>query len=114
VIEADYWLRLEYRVCRELAGMEDKALRWLWCDGFIPEQYWLDEATPQITGHAWIGTGPRGQERWKFTLLLQQTVRTREEISWSALLPPEDVTGWLGVDPDHRRIRITPSRAVEA
>jgi hypothetical protein len=93
--------------------MEDKALRSLWCDGFIPEVYWLDEPTPQITGHAWICTGPK-QDRWKFTLLLHQAVRTREEISWSALLPPDDVTGWLGVDLDHRRIRITPPQAVEA
>jgi hypothetical protein len=104
VTEADYWLRLEYRVCRELAGMEDKALRFLWCDGFIPEQYLLDEPTPRITGHAWIGNGPRKQDRWKFTLFLDQAVCNRDEISWSALLPPDDVTGWLGVDLDHRQI----------
>jgi hypothetical protein len=112
--EEDYWLRLEYRVCRELAGMEDNALRFLWCDGFIPEMYFLDDPTPQITGHAWVGNGPRRQEQWKFTLLLHHAVRTHEEITWGALLPPDDVTGWLGVDLDHHHIRITPRRSGQA
>jgi hypothetical protein len=112
--EADYWPRLEFRVCRELAGMEDKALRFLWCDGFIPEQYLLDDPTPRITGRAWIGTGPRRQEQWEFTLFLSDVARTDEDISWSTLLPPDVVTGWLGVDLDGRQIRITPSRGVTA
>ena len=59
--EADYWLRLEFRVCRELAGMEDKALRSLWCDGFIPEVYWLDQSS-SISRRSLSRRSPCGRE----------------------------------------------------
>ena len=36
--EADYWVSLEFRVCREFAGMPEKLLRGLWCDGFVPDR----------------------------------------------------------------------------
>jgi prolyl-tRNA editing enzyme YbaK/EbsC (Cys-tRNA(Pro) deacylase) len=39
--EGGYWARLEYRVCREFAGMKDRGLRHLWCDGLVPERYLL-------------------------------------------------------------------------
>jgi hypothetical protein len=94
--------------------MEDKALRFLWCDGFIPEQYLLENPTPRITGRAWIGIGRRKQDRWEFSLFLDQATLTREDISWSGLLPPDEVTGWLGVDLDGRRLLVTPSRAIAA
>lgn len=106
--EVDYWPRLEFRVCRELAGMEDKALRSLWCDGFIPEDYVFDDAAPRIAGRAWICRGPQ-QDPWEFTLLLDQAVRAREDVHWEALLPPDEVTGWLDVDLLGRRIRIGPT-----
>ena len=48
--EADYWVSLAFHVCREIEGMEDRALRSLWCDGFIPEQHLLDDPTPRVTG----------------------------------------------------------------
>jgi hypothetical protein len=90
--------------------MEDRAIRSLWCDGFIPRQYLLDDPTPRVTGSAWIGFGPRKQERWEFTLFLHQPARAREAIPWGALFPSDEVTGWLGVDLEGRRLRITPSR----
>ena len=109
VTEADYWPRLEFRVCRELAGMEESALRFLWCDGFIPEQYLLDDPTPRITGRAWICNGPK-QEQWEFTLVFPEAVQTVQDISWAALLPSEEATGWLGVDRDGRQIVIVPRK----
>ncbi len=36
--ESDFWTHLEFRLCREFAGLPDNHLRSLWCDGFIPEQ----------------------------------------------------------------------------
>ncbi len=92
--------------------MEDKTLRSLWCDGFVPERFLLDDPIPQITGRAWIATGPRKQDRWEFTLLLDATTRAREDIPWGSLLPSEDLTGWLAVDLDVRRIVINPLRTV--
>ena len=34
--ETEYLKRLEYRLCREFEGMGGPALRFLWCDGFMP------------------------------------------------------------------------------
>ena len=37
--EHEYFGHLEMRVSRELAGMRQKELRYLWCDGFIPDEF---------------------------------------------------------------------------
>jgi len=112
VDERDYWARLEYRVCSELDGLRHTAARPYWCDGFVPSRYILDGPSPRVLGHAWMGIGSRYQERWAFTLLLDRPVRSAEEVDWSALLPPEDVTRWLTVDPGRKQLVIEPSAAV--
>jgi hypothetical protein len=109
--EADYWVSLEYRVCREFAGMAERRLRWLWCDGFIPQQYLISEETPRVVGRAWIGDGP-SQHEWEFTLFLPHPAGSRDEIDWASLLPPEDVTRWLAVDLANKRIQVEPLAAV--
>ncbi len=109
--EADYWVNLEYRVCREFAGMSENHLRYLWCDGFIPEQYLLDDPTPRITGRVWICNGPR-QVEWEFTLFLPHSVGPRDQIAWASLLPTENATRWLALDQRGKRIQIEPSAAV--
>jgi hypothetical protein len=111
VTETDYWEHLEYRVCREFEGMEDRALRFFWCDGFIPQEYLVDDPSPRITGLAWIGSVPR-QEQWAFELVLPNTVRSLEHVPWHTLLPAEDVTDWLSIDLEKRQIRIVPSVGV--
>jgi hypothetical protein len=111
--ESDYWVHLEYRVCREFAGMPENHLRFLWCDGFIPQQYLFDGPSPRITGRAWICNGPR-QDQWAFTLFLNHPVASRSEIDWPSLLPREDVTRWLAVDPPGKRIQIEPLAAATA
>ena len=35
--EDEFWARLEYRVCVELRRSQDQEIRYLWCDGFLPE-----------------------------------------------------------------------------
>ena len=109
--EADYWASLEYRVCREFAGMPTRQLQYLWCDGFIPSDYILDDPMPRITGRAWICNGPR-QAEWRFTLLLPVTFGSRDGIDWAAFLPAEGVTGWLSLDEAERYIEIEPAVAV--
>jgi hypothetical protein len=111
VDEGDYWVSLEYRICREFAGMSERRLRYLWCDGFIPGEYLLDDPRPRITGRVWIGNGPQ-QAEWAFTLLLPGSYRSREAIDWASRLPPEDVTRWLALDEAGRRIEIEPAVAV--
>jgi hypothetical protein len=109
--ERDFWPSLEYRVCREFAGMQDWTLRHLWCDGFIPERYVLGSSEPRITGRAWICHGTR-QEEWKFTLFLPHSVATRQEIEWASLLPPENRTRWLSLARAGKHIEIDPTVAV--
>ncbi len=109
--EADYWLSLEYRVSHEFAGMAENHLRFLWCDGFIPQQYLLDGPSPRITGRAWICNGSR-QEEWDFTLFFNSTFGSAKDIEWQRILPPENVTRWLAVDFPGKRIEIEPESAV--
>jgi hypothetical protein len=103
--EADFWTALEYRITSELWGFEDQILRSLWCDGLVPEEYDLRSDRPCIRGTAYCGQ--TGQERWRFTLL----VSDHGPIDWSALLPPESVTGWLSVHPRERALIVDPASA---
>jgi hypothetical protein len=110
--ESAYWGHLEYRVCDELGGLSDPDARRYWCDGFEPSRYILDGRSPRVLGRVWMGVGPRHQERWEFTLLLNRPADSPEGIDWSALLPPPDVTKWLTVDPIRKQLVIEPGAAV--
>jgi hypothetical protein len=109
--EADFWARLEYRLCAEFAAIAERRLQSWWCDGFLPNQYLLDEHRPRITGKAWICDGPH-QAEWEFALLLPRRFRTRGEIEWAALLPPANVTRWVALDEGRQYIEIEPAVAV--
>ena len=106
--EDEFWPRLEFRVSAEFRGMEEDALRFLWCDGFVPQDYALDGPVPAIRGRAWIGNR---QEEWGFVLLLPPGEMDRSSFDWSCLLPAADVTGWLSADPLGRRLEIEPAAA---
>jgi hypothetical protein len=110
--ESEYWLRLEFRLCLEFAGLREKRFRYLGCDGFIPQQYLLDEPPPCIIGNAWICIGQESHELWMFTLFLDDLVHSRSEIDWAALLPPDNVTRWLAFDQLGKCLEIDPSAAV--
>jgi hypothetical protein len=111
VNEATYWATLEFRITDELAGLSDRDLRYLWCDGLLPVQFLLDDPTPRIIGRAWICNGPK-QAEWQFTLFLPSLVGSRAEIDWAALLPAEDVTCWLALDLVGKRFEIDPAAAI--
>ena len=113
VNEEEFWGRLEYRVSREMSGNKDCQRLGLWCDGFVPEQYVLDSSPCYIAGQAWIGLGPgTHQEKWQFKLILRSSPASREGISWSELLPADEVTRWLTVDPEEKRFEIEPGASV--
>jgi hypothetical protein len=111
VDEADFWVALEFRVSGEFAGMPERRYRHFWCDGFIPSDYFLDGPEPIITGRAWICNGPK-QANWEFVLFLPSAVRSREEIDWGSLLPPEKMTKWMCFDEARRYIELEPAAAV--
>lgn len=104
--EDDYWVRLEFRICAELRSLDDQRLRTLWCDGLVAEQYDLLSPQPCIHGRAWCG--PDGQEPWEFKLLVDPSTRSRTDIDWSALLPSNQLTGWLMPDPQRKIMTIDP------
>lgn len=108
--EKSYWANLEYRVTRELAEMSEPALQSLWCDGFIPINYVLEDFRPRIEGKTWICTGPQ-QAKWDFTLILPVSYSSFPAIDWPSLIPAEDTTRWLGVDFANRAITIEPHAA---
>ncbi|MFD0686693.1 hypothetical protein [Actinomadura fibrosa] len=101
----DFWLRLEYRVCSELEGFEDRRIRFLSCDGLSPEHIDLEAPEPCIRGRAWIHG--HQDSRWTFTLFIGQP-RSEAEIDWPALLPAEDRTGWLTPDVAARTLTMSP------
>jgi hypothetical protein len=109
--EAEYWLRLEYRVSREFAGMAERRLQYLWCDGLIPTEYHLEGPRPRITGLVWICNGTR-QAEWTFALLIPRTCGSSQEIDWASLVPPDNMTKWLSVEEGSQRIEIEPAAAL--
>ncbi|HEX4608847.1 MAG TPA: hypothetical protein VH092_11640 [Urbifossiella sp.] len=109
--EKRFWLSLEYRLCREFAGLPDRRYQNFWCDGFAPEDYLLSDPAPQIIGRCWICNGP-AQAEWNFALLLPGPVGSREEIDWAALRPAQDVMRWMSFDERRWCIEIKPSAAV--
>lgn len=83
--EDDFWKRLEYRVCDEFAGFDDRHLRHLWCDGVTPTEYRLDEKPPLIRGTAWIGDP---QDVWQFTVCFRTPSLTARRLTGRRSFPP--------------------------
>ena len=106
-----FWASLEYRLCREFAGLPERRHRHFWCDGFIPCEYALDGPSPRVTGRCWICNGPV-QAEWSFTLVLPKPFGSREGIDWALLHPAEGVTRWMSFDEAQRSIVIEPGVAV--
>jgi len=109
--EKEFWSRLEYRICDEFRGMSEGNLSEYWCDGFSSAAYLHDDVDPKIIGSVWIVKGQE-QQSWKFELFMPKCFAAPANIDWSALLPPDDVTRWLAIDLQHRKIQIEPAAAV--
>ena len=108
--EGDYFKHLEMRVCRELAGMREKSLWRLWCDGFIPEDFEVIGQRCRMSGRVWMGLGNRDQACWTFVLHLGAAT-PRESIDWASKLPGENATGWLRLDIETQFMKICPEDA---
>lgn len=109
--QPEFWSALEFRLSREFSGMTHRPYRFLWCDGFDPELYELDQQPPCIRGKTWIEDGP-GDHLWDFRLILNRSYSSIDEIDWASLLPADNVTRWIDVDLPSRSIEIEPAAAV--
>jgi hypothetical protein len=109
--EADFWKRLEFRLCREILGLKEKNFHRYWCDGFIPDAFDTEGDRPTIKGWVWMGIIESSrQETWRFSLFIEEK-QSRDGIDWAELLPNDDVTGWLSIDVQHKLIEIDPRSA---
>lgn len=112
VTKQEYFDALESRVCGELAGMRDITLHIVWCDGFLAEpQIEISRRHRRVTGKVWIGFGGSHQELWDFHLLLGPMVKDPQQIDWAALLPADEVTGWLSMYFESKLMTLRPYAA---
>lgn len=109
--EKSFWPNLEFRLCREFAGIPQRPFQCWWCDGFVPSEAILDGPSPRIIGRCWIVDG-QNQESWEFALFLPRTYGSRDEIDWASLLPAENVTRWMSFDERRKYIEFEPAVAV--
>jgi hypothetical protein len=107
--ENGFWRALGMRICHELSGMTENALRHMWCDG-IRGAIMRPEAGPaHMYGTIWIGKD--GQTAMQFTMALPDNITSKDGIVWSTLMPPEDMTAWLSVDFKQNLVTIDLSKA---
>lgn len=106
--EGEFWSQLQFLTCGELARIEAARALGLWCDGFVPETYHMEDNPPRISGRAWIAAGQKGQEQWPFVLELRRRYEGRTVVPWASLLPSREESGWLEVDLEARRLQIRP------
>ncbi len=107
--ETGFWRALEMRICRELRGMTDDALRHMWCDGVRGDIMRPEAGPAHMYGTIWIGKD--GQTAMQFTMALPDNITSKDRIVWSTLLPPEDTTAWLSVDLKRKLVTIDLSKA---
>ena len=109
--EADFWVHLEFRLSAELEGMDDRTLRHWWCDGF--NTLHLDTERGCFIGTCWMVDGQK-QQMWDFALYLGDEPCDRERINWAALLPDDELTGWVDLDFKRKIVTLRPANAYRA
>jgi hypothetical protein len=109
--ETEFFRALEARLTGEWAGMRQKELTKLWCDGMVPDVFIVVGKCCNITGRVWIGDGSEYQQCWSFVLHLGGDTLIREEIDWPKFLPDPEVTGWLSMDFKTKFMKIRPAAA---
>lgn len=105
--EAEFWTALEFRVSRALEELADNRLRFLWCDGFFP-----DDRQPNgdsMVGYTLISENDgKTFERYRFRLWLSAASQTEAGTNWDTAIPALSSTGWLRVDRDQKTIEVRP------
>ena len=73
--EDEFWPQLEREATRELESRENRRIRYLWVDGFIPTGTERRGDGNWVVGTAWIGDGGKSQTTYTFALFLGQATR---------------------------------------
>jgi hypothetical protein len=107
--EREFWTALEFRVCSEIQSFQDNRLRFLFCDGFIPDDEQPDPGV--IVGQVFISEDDgRTFPDYRFRLLIPTVERDGQRPRWKAMVPPESVHGWLSINREEKWIEIRPER----
>jgi len=104
--EAEFWTELEYRVSLELSQLPDDHVRFLWCDGFLPDYDQPDDRF--VVGYALISEDDgRSFERYRFRLTVNPDTRESQNRNWSAMLSEGLSRGrWLFIDRDRKLLEV--------
>src|SRR5258705_13972772 len=103
--ETEFWTELEFLVSRTLAELANNRLRFLWCDGFFPDD--VQPSDDSVIGYALISEDDgKTFERYRFRLWLSPRSHVEGRIDWDAVLPPHQAPDWLRVDREHRSIEM--------
>lgn len=108
--DLDFWSSLEFRVSREMQGIEACRRIGMWCDGFDAHEQRVDGDRLRISGRTWIGLGPTTQEQWTFDLVIAGA----DASPASTWLPPDDATAWLTIDRERKHLTMVPGDASPA
>jgi hypothetical protein len=89
--------------------MDDKVLIGMWCDGIRGDIVRPEGGRAYLYGTIYLGK--TGQTPMEFKMNLPDNIASKDDIVWSKLLPPEDMTAWLSVDPKRKLAMIDLSKA---
>ena len=88
---------------RELASLPNHELRYLWCDGFLPEGRFLEGGAPSIRGRVWIADENR---QWLWGFRVQLPAAAKEVNDWAWLVRSDNASGRLVADPASQTLAI--------
>ena len=99
------------RVDLELRAFDDERFRRLSSDGFVVDTSLPEAGFEWLVGKCWF-LGRRGMLSFGFRLRIGPEGTDPATIDLETLIPPDNMTGWLGIDFDEKRVDICPDLAV--
>jgi hypothetical protein len=91
--EAEFWTASEFQISKALGQLSDDLLRFLWCDGLVPDD--VQPHKDAIIGRAFIEGDSGRSSEYRFRVSLERDV---VENRWEAFLPEHGSHNWLSVD----------------
>jgi hypothetical protein len=109
---ADFRVRLEYRLSEAFAKLDDNGLSCFWCDGIyeplINEHFTHKNITSINTLSTWAWIGPMAQDQYVMTIKLGRRCRRRalKGLDLSCCLLDANSFDWVDIDVKNKTITI--------
>ncbi|MGD9589002.1 MAG: hypothetical protein AB7V11_08860 [Pyrinomonadaceae bacterium] len=94
----EFWTRLEYDATRWLESSDDRTLRRIWIDGFLPESIADTKRGADIAGVAWVGVGGSEQFQYRFVVSVPQKVLYSRETYYIEQLALDEAQQTLQIE----------------